>query len=75
MCDFADSTNLRNIQTKNMGKGQKERARNQETDSTLENKLMVTRGEVGEGWRKQVMGIKEALVVMSTPCFMELYTI
>ena len=31
----------------------------QETDSTLENKLMVTRGEVGGGWVTQVMGIEE----------------
>ena len=28
---------------------------------TLENKLMVTREEVGGGWVKQVMGIKDSI--------------
>lgn len=41
---------------------EKEREANQGKDSTIENKLLVTRGEMcvgGAGWVKQVMGIKD----------------
>ena len=46
-----------NLRNKNKQREQI-RERNQETDS-LEHKLMVTRGEEGGGWGKQVMGINE----------------
>ena len=44
-----------------MNKEKRERERDKPRNSllTIENKLMVTRGEVGGVWEIQVMGIKE----------------
>lgn len=50
-------------------KEKKERERQTERQKsnsllTIENKLLVTRGEAGGGWVKQVMGSRNALVMM-----------
>ena len=49
--------NLRNKTDEHMGG--KKRGKPGNRLLTTENKLRVARGEVGEGWSKQVMGIKE----------------
>ena len=45
----------------NIGKGKKKREReaNHKRLLTIENKLRIAGGEVGKGWAKWVMGIKE----------------
>ena len=40
-------------------KGEKEREANHKRYLTIENKLKIDGGEMGGGWAKQVMGIKE----------------
>ena len=49
--DFTHIWNLRNETNE-----QRETETNQETDSTIENTLMVTRGEVGEGMGERSKG-------------------
>ena len=51
--------NLRCKTNEQRGKKKQERNINQKTDSQLENTLMVTRGEMGGGWRKEAMRMKE----------------
>ena len=36
------------------------------SQKTIENKMMVSRADVGGGWVKQVMGIKRTLNLMIT---------
>ena len=51
--------NLRNKTNKQREKKREKRDKSGNRLLTIENKLMVTRGEVGGGWVKLVMGMKE----------------
>ena len=60
--DFTDMWNLRNKTSEHKGKEretERDRGNPRNRLLTIENKLMVNRGEVGGGWVKQVMRIKE----------------
>ena len=57
---FKRANSLRNKTDEHRGKGKKrEREANHKRLLTLENKGRVAEGEVGGGWAKWVMGIKE----------------
>ena len=55
-----------NKRAKEKTERERERAKPRNRFLTIENMLMVSRGEAGEGWVKQVVEIKECTCPVST---------